>query len=163
MTQIPPTEPQEESLGALVAAASDQISTLVRAEIELAKAELRFDAKRVGVAGGLFGAAAFMAHLCLILASFTIAYVLIDVGIWRWAAFLIVTGLYLITALILSFIGWRRLKGMTWMKGTLRSLKTIRSGEGELSVTTPTAAPAAPAAPAAGQIGTHREPVRPSQ
>jgi uncharacterized membrane protein YqjE len=154
MTQIPSTEPQEESLGALVAAASDQISALVRAEVELAKAELRFDAKRVGVAGGLFGAAAFMGHLCLILLSFTIAYVLISVGMWPWAAFLIVTAFYLIVALILAFVGWRRLKGMTLMKGTLRSLKTIKSGESELG-------PAAPAT--AGQIGAHREPVRPGQ
>ena len=61
MTQVPPAEPLEESLGALVAAASDHISTLVRAEIELAKVELRFDAKRVGAAAVLFGAAAFMA------------------------------------------------------------------------------------------------------
>ncbi|MDP9847385.1 phage holin family protein [Streptosporangium lutulentum] len=154
MTQIPPTEPQEESLGSLVAAASDQISTLVRAEIELAKAELKFDAKRVGVAGGLFGAAAFMAHLCLILLSFAIAYALIGVGIWRWAAFLIVTGLYLVTAGLLAFIGMRRLKGMTKMKGTLRSLKTIKSGEPELGSAPPATA---------GQIGTHREPVRPGQ
>jgi uncharacterized membrane protein YqjE len=154
MTQIPPTEPQEESLGSLVAAASDQISTLVRAEIELAKAELKFDAKRIGTAGGLFGAAAFMGHLCLILLSFTIAYALIGVGIWRWAAFLIVTGFYLIVAGILVLIGWRRFKGMTRMKRTLRSLKTIKSGPAELD-------PAASAT--AGQIGTHREPVRPSQ
>jgi hypothetical protein len=150
MTQIPPTEPQEESLGALVATATDHISTLVRAEIELAKTELRFDAKRVGVAGGLFGAAAFMGHLCLILLSFAIAYALIGVGIWPWAAFLIVTGFYLLVAGILAFIGMRRLKGMTWMKGTLRSLKTIKSGESE-------AVPAAPAS--AGQIGARREPV----
>jgi uncharacterized membrane protein YqjE len=154
MTQIPPTEPQEESLGSLVAAASDQISALVRAEIELAKAELRFDAKRIGTAGGLFGAAAFIGHLCLILLSFTIAYALIGVGIWRWAAFLIVTGFYLIVAGILVFIGWRRFKGITKMKRTLRSLKTIKSGPAELD-------PADSAT--AGQIGAHREPVRPSQ
>ncbi|MEU4533740.1 phage holin family protein [Streptosporangium sp. NPDC023825] len=155
MTHIPPAEPQEESLGALVAAASDHISTLVRAEIELAKAEFRFDAKRVGTAAGLFGAAAFMAHLCLILASFTIAYALIGVGLWPWAAFLIVTLLYLITAGLLVFVGMRRLKGLTGMKRTLRSLKTIRSGE-------PEPAPGTAPVPAVQPDG-RRDPARPGQ
>ncbi|MER5645144.1 phage holin family protein [Streptosporangium sp. NPDC002524] len=155
MTHIPPAEPQEESLGTLVAAASDHISTLVRAEIELAKAEFRFDAKRIGTAVGLFGAAAFMAHLCLILASFTIAYALIGAGLWPWAAFLIVTVLYLLTAGLLVFIGMRRFKGLTGMKRTLRSLKTIRTGEPE---TAPGAVPV-PTVQADGR----RDPARPGQ
>lgn len=155
MTHIPPTEPQEESLGTLVAAASDHISTLVRAEIELAKAEFRFDAKRIGTAVGLFGAAAFMAHLCLILASFTIAYALIGAGLWPWAAFLIVTVFYLLTAGLLVFIGMRRFKGLTGMKRTLRSLKTIRSGE-------PEAAPGTAPVTAVQPDG-RRDPARPGQ
>ncbi|MDP9863602.1 MULTISPECIES: phage holin family protein [Streptosporangium] len=157
MTLNPPTEPQEESLGALVAAASDQISTLVRAEIELAKSELRFDAKRAGMAAGLFGAAAFMAHLCLILASFAIAYAMVELGVWTWLAFAIVTVFYLLVAGLLVFLGVRRLKGLTGMKRTLRSLKTIKSGESGLGPVAP------PASPTAGQVGTHREPVRPGQ
>lgn len=157
MTQIPPAEPQEESLGELVAAASEQISTLLRAEIELAKAELRFDAKRVGVAGGLFSAAAFMAHLCLILASFAIAYGLVALGLWTWAAFAIVTVFYLIVAALLVFLGNRWRKGLTLMKRTRRSLKTLKTGESDLELATP------PAPPTAGQIGTHRQPVRRGQ
>ncbi|WP_113704683.1 phage holin family protein [Nonomuraea lactucae] len=140
-----PQTPEEESLGSLVAQASDQISTLVRSEIELAKAELRFDAKRVGTAGGLFAAAAFMAHLCLILASFTIAYALAQ---WlpAWAAFLIVTVFYLLVAGLLVFVGVRRLKGLAGMKRTTRSIKGLR----EI---------ASPEEPGAGQVGLHREPV----
>jgi hypothetical protein len=120
---------QEESLGTLVAQATDQISQLVRSEIELAKAELRFDAKRVGTAAGLFGAAAFMAHLCLILASFAIAYALVSLGMWQWAAFAVVTLLYLLAAALLVFIGVRRLKGLTGMKRTARTLKNLRGGD----------------------------------
>ncbi|WP_433513431.1 phage holin family protein [Nonomuraea sp. CA-143628] len=120
-----PQTPEEESLGSLVAQASDHISTLIRSEIELAKAEFRFDAKRVGTAGGLFAAAAFMAHLCLILASFTIAFVLAQ---WlpNWAAFLIVTVFYLLVAGLLVFIGIRRLKGLAGMKRTARSIKGLK-------------------------------------
>ncbi|MFI6506105.1 phage holin family protein [Streptosporangium sp. NPDC050855] len=157
MTQIPPAEPQEETLGTLVAAASDQISTLVRAEIELAKAEFRFDAKRVGMAAGLFGAAAFMAHLCLILGSFALAYGLVAAGVWTWLAFLIVTVLYLLVAGGLVFIGLRRLKGLTGMKRTLRSLKTIKSGEREPGLGS------SPAPVAATQADGRHDPVRPGR
>ncbi|RSN01132.1 phage holin family protein [Nonomuraea sp. WAC 01424] len=120
-----PQTPEEESLGSLVAQASSHISDLVRSEIELAKAEFKFDAKRVGTAAGLFAAAAFMAHLCLILASFTIAYVLAQ---WlpNWAAFLIVTVFYLVAAGLLVLVGVRRLKGLAGMKRTARSIKGLK-------------------------------------
>ncbi|MGW2214656.1 phage holin family protein [Nonomuraea sp. NPDC001684] len=120
-----PQTPEEESLGSLVAQASSHISDLVRSEIELAKAEFKFDAKRVGMAAGLFAAAAFMAHLCLILASFTIAYVLAQ---WlpNWLAFLIVTVFYLVAAGLLVLVGVRRLKGLAGMKRTARSIKGLK-------------------------------------
>lgn len=170
--------PEDESLGALVAQASHHISTLVRYEIELAKAELRFDAKRVGTAAGLFGAAAFIAHLCLILASFTIAYGLIALGLAQWLAFAVVTVFYLLVAALLVFFGIRRLKGLSGMRRTTRSLRNLtgtRSDEQEAVDAGPRQQPAPaiaerepyPAAtatpapvPTAGQVGAHREPVR---
>jgi fatty acid desaturase len=121
--------PEDESLGALVAQASTHISTLVRSEIELAKAELKFDAKRVGTAAGLFGAAAFIGHLCLILLSFVIAYGLIELGVVAWLAFLIVTVFYILVAGLLVFIGYRRLKGLALMKRTTRSLKSLKDAD----------------------------------
>jgi hypothetical protein len=122
----PPEE--EESLGALVAQATTHISALVRSEIELAKAELKFDVKRVGLAAAMFGAAALIGHLCLILLSFTIAYALVQAGLWWWLAFLIVTVFYLAVAGLLTYIGIRRLKGLAGMKRTTRTLKSLRGG-----------------------------------
>ena len=156
--------PEEESLGALVAQASNHISTLVRSEIELAKSELKFDAKRVGMATGLFAAAAFMLHLVLILGSFTIAYVLIDVaGLDSWLAFLIVTVFYVVMALLLAFIGYRRLKGLAGFRRTKRSLAHLKPGDGdELAALRPAAVNShkpAYTGPTAGQVGTHRETV----
>ncbi|GII86803.1 hypothetical protein Ssi03_47930 [Sphaerisporangium siamense] len=150
--------PEEESLGALVAQATNHISTLVRAEIELAKSELKFDAKRVGTAAGLFGVAAFMLHLCLILASFAIAYGLVQLGMMHWLAFTIVTAFYLIVALLLGYVGYRRLKGLTGMKRTARSLRNLKE------VVDLDDEPAAPngrrAEPyGAGTVGHHRVPV----
>ncbi|WP_068920694.1 phage holin family protein [Planobispora rosea] len=162
MTQNPATnpaaEPQQESLGTLVAEASSHISALIRAELELAKAEFRFDAKRVGMGVGLFAAAAFIAHLCLILASFTIAYALVSIFDWAevWA-FLAVTLFYVVLAVVMVIIGVRRFKGLTGMKRTLRSLKNLKSGESETGVA------AVPAPSTAGQLGSHRESVRPDQ
>ncbi|MFC0865199.1 phage holin family protein [Sphaerimonospora cavernae] len=162
--------PEDESLGALVAQASHQISTLVRSEIELAKAELKFDAKRVGTAAGLFGAAAFIGHLCLILASFAIAYGLVAIGLAQWLAFAIVTVFYLLMAALLVFVAYRRLKGLSGMRRTARSLRNLAGGaEAEAPATEVEAEPssATPAKPArepytgptAGQVGAHREPV----
>lgn len=151
--------PEEESLGALVAQASHHISTLVRSEIELAKAEFRFDARRIGMAGGLFGAAAFMGHLCLILASFAIAFGLVALGLAQWLAFTIVTLFYLLVAGVLVWIGVRRLKGLTGMRRTTRTLRNLKGGgESALEPAAGGEAPAVPAAPTAGQIGAHRAP-----
>ncbi|PZG42904.1 phage holin family protein [Spongiactinospora gelatinilytica] len=146
--------PQDESLGELVAQASDQISTLIRAEIELAKAELRFDAKRVGTASGLFAAAAFIGHLVLILASFTIAYWLVAAGLSQALAFTIVTVFYILAALVLVLFGWRRLKGLTKMQRTTRTLKHLKGGSDELD-----SLGAAKLPEGAGEIGARRESV----
>ncbi|NUT43517.1 MAG: phage holin family protein [Thermoactinospora sp.] len=104
MSQAPEVE---ETLGSLVAKATDQISTLVRAEIELAKSELRFDAKRVGTGVGLLAGAAFIAHLCLILASFTLGYLLSE-GMWTWLAVVLTVLAYLATG---AFLGYLALLG----------------------------------------------------
>ncbi|MFC6086723.1 phage holin family protein [Sphaerisporangium aureirubrum] len=143
---------EEDSLGALVAQASQHISSLIRAEIELAKSELKFNATRVGTAAALFGVAAFMLHLCLILLSFTLAYGLVQLGMMTWLAFLIVTVFYIVVAGLLALIGWRRLKGLTGMKRTARSLRTLKDGPPDDALTPPTPE-------TAGEIGGHRSPV----
>ena len=51
------TQPGNDSIGTLMSNASQQVSTLVRGEIELAKAEVTTSAKRGGI-----GAAAFAAE-----------------------------------------------------------------------------------------------------
>lgn len=53
--------PQDESTGRLIAQATEDISTLIRAEMALAKDDLAQAGKRVGVGAGLFGAAGVIA------------------------------------------------------------------------------------------------------
>ena len=48
----------QQSLGELVALAAKDMSSLVRAEISLAKRELKMDARRIGIAAGIAGSQA---------------------------------------------------------------------------------------------------------
>ena len=58
------TDPrQERTLGQLVASATEDISTLIRSEIALAKAEVSVQVKKAGVGGGLLAGAAVVALL----------------------------------------------------------------------------------------------------
>jgi hypothetical protein len=71
----------EGSLGDLVALAAKDVSQLIRYEIDLAKSELRADLKRAAMAGALFGFAAFIACLVLVLLTFALAFGLRAAGV----------------------------------------------------------------------------------
>lgn len=55
------TSPQDESTGRLIAQATEDISTLIRAEMQLAKDDLSQAGKRVGIGAGMFGVAGIIA------------------------------------------------------------------------------------------------------
>jgi len=110
--------PARESLGDLVALAVSDISQLVRYEVDLAKLELKADARRLGVGAALFGMAAFVGCLVLMVLSFAYAYGLMAVGIWSWASFLIVAGTYVVLAALAVLIGFTRFKGLTGLRKT---------------------------------------------
>ena len=112
-----------ESLGELVSLAVKDVSQLVRWEIDLAKLELRADLRRAGVSGGMFGVAGFVGCLVLVLLSFAAAYGLIAAGIWAWAAFLIVAGVYALVAGIAVLVGRKRIKKITGLRRTRASVQ----------------------------------------
>ncbi len=118
-----------QSLGDLVALAAKDVSQLVRFEIDLAKNELRGDVKRIGLAAVLGGVAAFVLCLVLVLVCFAFAYGLITLGIWSWAAFLIVAGTCVLLAggaVAVAFLKVRRLSGLR------KTRKTVTEGLGML-------------------------------
>jgi Putative Actinobacterial Holin-X, holin superfamily III len=101
----------EQSLGELVATATRDVSLLVHKEIELAKAELTDQATKAGVGVGLLGGAGFIALLAVVLASFAGGFGFSDAfNIALWAGFLCMTGVYLVLAAILGFLGYKRMK-----------------------------------------------------
>ncbi|HEX9065742.1 MAG TPA: phage holin family protein [Streptosporangiaceae bacterium] len=108
----------KESLGDLVALAVSDITQLVRDEVDLAKLELKADAKRAGIGAVLFGMAAFVGCLVLMVLSFAYAYGLMAAGIWGWAAFLIVAGTYVVLAALAVLIGVTRFKKMSGLRKT---------------------------------------------
>jgi uncharacterized membrane protein YqjE len=113
----------EPSLGALVAEASRDLSTLLRAEVDLAKSELKEEAKTAAKGGAMFGAAAFLSLLAVILLSIALAYVLITLGIWTWLAFVIVAVFYLLIAAVLILVGRRTVTQVGPPERTIRSVR----------------------------------------
>lgn len=113
----------QPSLGELVAAASRDASTLVRSEIELAKAEITAEVKKAAIGGGMFGAAGMFGLFAFIFLSFGAVYGLAQTALDVWACFLIVGGVYLLLAGILAAIGLRSLKKMGPPKATQRTIK----------------------------------------
>ncbi len=127
------TDPQQPSLGDLVALAVSDITQLVKFEVDLAKIELKEDARRLGIGGVLLGMAAFVGCLVLMLLCFAFAYGLMAIGIWAWAAFLIVAGSCVVLAALAVMIGllkFRKLSGLRKTRSTVsEDLALIRRDE----------------------------------
>jgi len=120
---LPGERIEDKSVGALVAMASKNISNLVRAEMELAKMELKADAKKAAISSVMFTIAAVMGGIVVIMLSISLAYGLVALGIWRWAAFLIVAGVYVVLAGILMYIAKQLITKIEGAKRTRRTLK----------------------------------------
>ena len=124
MVRSETTEPAgaDQSLGDLVALAAKDVSQLIRYEIDLAKKELKGDAQRVSIAAAGMGLAAFGGCLVLVMLCFALAYGLITLGIWPWAAFLIVAGTLVLLAVIALGIAWLRVRNMSGLRKTRQSV-----------------------------------------
>jgi uncharacterized membrane protein YqjE len=102
-------ELRQHSTGELVKQLSEQTTTLVRKEIELAKAELSAKGKVAGEGAGMFGCAAVIGLLALgALTAMIIA--LLDKAMDFWIAALIVAVVYGAVAAVLAIRGRDRVK-----------------------------------------------------
>jgi len=114
---------EERTLGQLVADATNEMSGIVRAEIALAKAELRADVKNGAVGGALFGVAGYLAFLASILLVIAAGFGLVRAGLDAWLAFLIVAVVLLLLAGVLAFVGKARVSKVGPPERTIRSTK----------------------------------------
>ena len=128
-SETPEPAGDDQSLGDLVALAAKDVSQLIRYEIDLAKTELKGDVRRIGLAGALGGVAAFVACLVLVLLSIALAFGLVALGIWAWAAFLIVAGAYVLFAVLVLGIAYLKLRRLSGLKKTR---ETVSEGLGIL-------------------------------
>lgn len=100
----------DTSVSSLVNSAITDAQTLVRDQIELAKAEVSQSAKQAAAASGLFIGAAVLMFLGFVFGLVAAAYGIAAAGLPVWAGFLIVTGLLILVALILALVGRSRTK-----------------------------------------------------
>ena len=122
----------EASVGDLVSLAVRDVTRLVRCELELAKLELRADARRLFMSVALTGTAGFAGILVLFMLSYALAFGLITLGIWNWAAFLIVAGAYVVLgalAMLVVFILMRRVTALRKTRDTVQGDLAVLRGD----------------------------------
>lgn len=95
------------SLPELMGEIRDQVTLLVRKQLELAKTELRTDIRAEAVMAGGLGAAALFGLLTLAMLFVTAAFALALV-MPAWAAGLIVSGFLLVLTGAAALFGWSR-------------------------------------------------------
>ena len=113
----------EPSIGDLVSQAIRDVTQLVRCELALAKLELRDDVKRLGLAAALLVIAAFGGCLILVMLCWALAYGLVALGIWPWAAFLIVAGVLLLMASLAILIVVIKVRGVSGLRKTRQTVQ----------------------------------------
>jgi uncharacterized membrane protein YqjE len=113
----------EPSVGQLVSDATTHFSTLVHSEIELAKLEVRSAMKNAGTGAGFFAAAAVLLVFSLTFGFIALAEGLVAMGLWRWLAYLIVFGAFLIVVVILGLLGVRKVKKVHGPQKTIETSK----------------------------------------
>jgi membrane protein implicated in regulation of membrane protease activity len=103
---------EEPTIGRLIKDAQTDFSTLMRKEIQLAKAELKVSVTAGGTGAGLFAAAVFFLVLAIIMLSVAVAYLIHWNGdglALQWA-FMIVFAFYVLLAVLLVLLGVRSFK-----------------------------------------------------
>ena len=139
MTAQPVDRLKERSTGELIRELSEQVRTLARQEIELAKAEMTEKGKHAGVGAGLLAGAA-VAGLLTLGALTAVLILALAEAIPAWGAALVVTALWAMVAAVLALLGRERLgevgqpmpektaesvkEDVQWLKGRTRSEAT---------------------------------------
>ena len=99
----------DRSLGQIVGDLTNDLTTLVKQELALAKTELKEEASKAGKGAGMLAGAGVFGHLALITLSIALGYLLsrvVDLDI----AFFLVTLLWIIVAAVLGLMGKKELK-----------------------------------------------------
>ena len=115
----------EPSVGTLVQSAMADFSTLVRGEIELAKAEVGKSAKKAGIGAGAFGAAGVVLGFSAFFFFIAVAEFITWLGLQRWISYLIVWFLLVLVAGLAALVGRRFIKKIEKPERTIETLHDL--------------------------------------
>jgi hypothetical protein len=128
MPEAPPTaahaKAETNSLGDLLGEVSRDLSTLMRQEVELAKAEAKQSATKAGRGGGMLAGAGVAGHFVLLFLSIALWHALGELVGLGWSA-VVVAALWGITAAVLAAQGRQELKAIKGMPRTAETLQEI--------------------------------------
>lgn len=114
----------EPSLADVIKNAVKDAQDLVRSEIALAKAEIRQEVSRLGMAVAFLAAAAVAGAIGVVFLMTTIAWAIAELLAWPvWSGFAIVTLLLLIAAAIFGYVGKSRITSARRMPRTVETMK----------------------------------------
>jgi uncharacterized membrane protein YqjE len=104
-----PGREDDRSLGQVVSDISTDLSTLMRQEVALAKAELKDEVAKVGKGAGMLGGAGFAGWFVLLFLSLALTF-LLDDWLPLEAAALITAGVWAVIAAVLALVGRKKLQ-----------------------------------------------------
>ncbi|WP_235509822.1 phage holin family protein, partial [Arthrobacter sp. Soil761] len=120
------------SLGELLGDVTRDLSTLMRQEVELAKAELKQSTSRAGKGAGMLAGAGVGGHFVLLFLSLALVWALGAIMPLGWSA-LIVAVIWAIIAAVLASTGRKELKQIKGLPQTGETLSeippTLKPGE----------------------------------
>lgn len=130
----PLNAPPQQSVGELIGEVTRDLSTLLRQEVELAKAEARQSARQAARSGSMFAGAGVAGHMTLLFLSVALWWALGDLmDSLGWSA-VVVAVLWGIVAAVLAARGRaesRRMSGMPRTADTVKKIPNALQGHEE--------------------------------
>jgi hypothetical protein len=114
----------DRSLGELISEVTGDLSTLMRQELELAKAEVQQSASRAGKGAGMLGGAAVAGYFVMLFGSIALWWAIGTVTGLGWSA-LIVAVIWGVIAAVLVVTGRNSLKSVRGIPKTTSTVKKI--------------------------------------
>jgi Putative Actinobacterial Holin-X, holin superfamily III len=119
-----PAPDSQPSVGEAFSDVAADLSTLMRQEVRLAKAELRQSATRAGKGTGMLAGAGVASYMVLLFVSVAAWWGIGDSTGHGWSA-LIVGAIWLIIAIILGLAGRREITAVSGAPRTVQTVKQI--------------------------------------
>jgi hypothetical protein len=117
-------EDSRPSVGELLSNVTQDLSALVRQEVDLAKAELKQSATRAGKGGGMLAGAGYAGHMTILFLSVALWWGLGTKTGYGWSA-LVVAAVWLVIGAILAIIGRKEIQSVKGVPQTAATVKKI--------------------------------------